>query len=92
MHLGGRGVASEHRDEGGWLDDCRGHRRAEGVQMGFGAVQGCVCYLDLVLHGIQPCHMQEDHSLSAVMVPDLFEIVLTVPYSLCGRGRTPQRS
>ena len=60
--------------------------------MGLGAVQGRVCYLDLVPHGIQPCHMQEDHCLSPVMVSDLIEITLTAPYSLRGRRRAPQRS
>ena len=35
--------------------------------------------------------MVEDHGLSARVVPDLVEIVLTAPYSLWGRRRAPQR-
>ena len=65
MHLSGRRIAGEHRDEGGRLGDCRRHRRAEGVQEGFGAAQGGVRHCDLILHGIQARHVPEDHSLPA---------------------------
>lgn len=48
--------------------------------MGFSAAQGGVCHRDLILHRLQVRHVQEDHSLSARVIPDLVEISLTAPY------------
>ena len=91
MHLRGRGITGEHRDEGSRLGKRRGHRRAEGIQEGFRAAERGVCRRDVILHRIQARQVQEDHGLSDGMVPDLIEVVLTSPYPFRCRCRTPER-
>ena len=55
-------------------------------------VERGVCGLDIVLHRVQACQLEEDNRLSEGVVPDLIKIALTSLYSFrCGR-RTPERS